>query len=68
MAADFKNMGYETVPKTVPWIKMAAVLDERVSEAPQPIVEFKMAADFDNRGYKVVMKTVSWIKMAAGLE
>ena len=27
MAADFENMGYEAIPKTISWIKIAAVLD-----------------------------------------
>ena len=65
MAADFENIGYEAVPKTVSWIKMAAQSDLRVPKALRPIPDLKMAADFENIGYEVVTKTVSRIKMAA---
>ena len=65
MAADFENMGYEVVPKTVCRMKMAAESDERVLEVLRPITEIKMAADFENMGYEAVPKTVSRIKRAA---
>ena len=65
MAADFENIGYEAIPKTVSRIKMAALSDERVPETLQPIPELKMAANFENMDYEAVTKTVSRIKMAA---
>ena len=65
MAADFQNMGYEAVTKTVSRIKMAAESDKRVPEALRPITEIKIAVDFENVGYEAVTKTVSRIKMAA---
>ena len=65
MAADFQNMSYEAVTKTVSRIKMAAKFGERVPEALRPIPELKMAADFGNMGYEAVTKTISRIKMAA---
>ena len=37
MAADFENMGYEAVTKTVSGIKMAAESDKRVLEALRPV-------------------------------
>ena len=65
MAADFENMGYEAVPKSIPRIKMTAEPDLRVSEAQQPTSELLMAADFKNMGFQAVQKSVSIIKMAA---
>ena len=65
MAADFANMGYEVVTKTVSRIKMAAESDLRVPEGLRHIPELKMAAGFENMAYEVVTKTVSRIKMAA---
>ena len=65
MAADFENVGYEALPKTVSRIKMAAESDQRVPEALRPITEIKMTAAFENVGYKAISKTVSRIKMAA---
>ena len=65
MAADFENMDYEAVTKTVSRIKIAAESDLRVPEALRSITELKMAADFQNMGYEAVTKTVSRIKMAA---
>ena len=65
MAADFENMGYEAVTKTISRIKMAAESDERLPEAPRPITEIKMSNYFENMGYEAVPKTVSRIKMAA---
>ena len=59
MAANFQNMGYEAVRKTVSWIKMAAGIDKRVPEALRPIAELKMMADFENMGHKAVSKIVS---------
>ena len=41
MAADCENMGYEALTKTISRIKMAAESDERVPEAPRPIIEIK---------------------------
>ena len=41
MVADFVNMGYEALPKTVSRLKMAAELDKSVPEALQLISEFK---------------------------
>ena len=65
MAADFENMVYEAVTKTISRIKMAGESDSRVPEAQRPITEIKMATDFENMGYETVMKVVSRIKMAA---
>ena len=65
MAADFENMSYEAIPKSISRIKMAAQSDLRVPKALRPIPDLKMAADFENMGYEVVTKTVSRIKMAA---
>ena len=48
MDANFKNIGYEAVPKTVSRIKMADESEERILEGLGPITEFKMAADFAN--------------------
>ena len=59
MAADFENMGYEAVTKTISRIKMAAESDLRVPEYPRPITEIKMSTDFENMGYEAVPKTVS---------
>ena len=57
MAADFENMGYEAIPKTVSRIKIAAVLDLRVPEAVRPIAELKMADIFENMGFQAVPET-----------
>ena len=62
MAADFENMGYEAVTKTISRIKMAAESDLRVPEAVRPITEIKMVANFENMGYEAVAKNVSRIK------
>ena len=41
MAADFKNIGYDALTKTISRIKMAAEADYRVPEALRPITEIK---------------------------
>ena len=41
MAADFENMGYDALTKTISRIKMAAESDYRVLEALRPITEIK---------------------------
>ena len=47
MAADFENIGYKAVPKTVPWKKMAADFENMGYEAVQKTVpRIKMAARF----------------------
>ena len=67
MAADFENMGYEVVTKTV----------SRIKWPPNPIKGprssttcpgLKMAVDFENMGYEAVPKLVSRIKMASESE
>ena len=68
MAADFENMGYGAVPKTIPRIKMAAKLNLRVAKALRPSSVLKIAADFENMSYEAVPKTFCRIKMGAELD
>ena len=65
MAADFENMGYEALTKTVSRLKMTAKFELKVPEAPRPISELKLSENFENMGYKAVQKTVPRIKIAA---
>ena len=68
MSADFENMDYEVVTKTVYRRKMAAESELRGPEALRSIPYLKMAAEFENMGYEAVPKTVSRMKMAAESE
>ena len=51
MAANFENMGYEAVTKTVFRIKTVAKSELMVPEALRPIPELKMAANLENMGF-----------------
>ena len=65
MVADFENMCYEVVTKTVSRIKNCRLIRLKGPRSSTTYPELKMAADFENMGYEAVLKIVSRKKMAA---